>query len=408
MKVKQVTSKTALLVRRNGPFRPSLQALGGLGRAGAQGFSLIELLVALTIGMGLTLAVTLMLIRHESGRRDVTSINDVSGNGTWVSYAMDRTLRSAGSGFTQLGRQGFGCPLGVVRGGVTVLPRPNAFPAPFAGVNTTIRLAPLVVQAGAGENGSDVLIVAAGSGGLGETPQRLLPDSATATSVRLNSTVGLRGDDLVLLSQNGDTCMVQQVSSGFTGGADQLLTFGGVYAGSTVAGVPLISMGAGTLGWASSMGRTTGKRPAMQLIGLGANNTLVSYDLLRLDGHDRVMPLADGVVDLRVRYGIDSDDDGRVDTWVSPAVAPWDAATLLDGTPPSQLALSRIVAVRVGVVLRNSTPERDAVSPTELTLFSGLPGLSHTHAINAADRVFRYRTLDFTVPLRNVLLMQRL
>jgi type IV pilus assembly protein PilW len=70
--------------------------------------------------------------------------------------------------------------------------------------------------------------------------------------------------------------------------------------------------------------------------------------------------------------------------------------------------LHGVVAVRVGVVLRNSTPERDAVSPTELTLFSGLPGLSHTHAINAADRVFRYRTLDFTVPLRNVLLMQRL
>ena len=373
----------------------------------ARGFTLIELLVAVTVGMGLTLAVTLMLIRHESGRRALTSINDVSGNGTWLSYSMDRTLRSAGSGFTQIGRQAFGCPLRVARAGATVLPRPNAFPAPFAAVDTTVRLAPIVVQSGAGTNGSDVLIVAAGSAGLGETPQRVLPDSATADRLRLNSTVGLRGDDMVLLSQDGNTCMVQQVSNGFMGGADQLLTFGGTYAAASVAGVPLASIGTGTVGWLSSLGRATGKRPAFQLMGVGENSTLVAYDLLQLDGHDRVMPLADGVVDLRARYGIDSDDNGSVDVWVNPAVAPWDAATLLDGTPASNLALSRIVAVRVGLVLRNATPEREAVTSATLTLFSDLPGLTHTHNVNAGDRVMRYRSLDFTIPLRNVLLMQR-
>ena len=382
--------------------RPGKQA-----RPGALGFTLIELLVAVTVGMGLTLAVTLMLIRHESGRRALTSINDVSGNGTWLSYSLDRTLRSAGSGFTQIGRQAFGCPLRVARGGATVLPRPSAFPAPFAAVDTTVRLAPIVVQSGAGTDGSDVLIVAAGSAGLGETPQRVLPDSATADRLRLNSTVGLTGEDLVLLSQDGNVCMVQQVSNGFIGGADQSLTFGGTYAAATVAGVTLASIGTGTIGWLSSRGRANGKRPAFQLMGIGANSTLVAYDLMQLDGHDRVMPLADGVVDLRARYGIDSDDNGIVDLWVDPAVAPWDSASLFDGTPASRLALTRIVAVRVGLVLRNATPERDAVTPATLTLFNDLPGLIHTHNIAVGDRVMRYRSLDFTIPLRNVLLMQR-
>ena len=371
------------------------------------GFTLIELLVAVTIGMGLTLAVTMMLIRHEAGRRALTSINDVSSNGTWLSYSLDRTLRSAGSGFTQIGRQTFGCPLRVARSGTTVLPRPSAFPAPFAAVDSTIRLAPIVVQAGAGTDGSDVLIVGAGSAGLGETPQRVLPDSATTTNLRLNSTVGLLADDLVLLSQNGDTCIVQQVASGFLGGASQQLDFGGTYAASTVGGVSLATIGASTVGWSSSLGGTAGKRPAFQLIGVGANNTLVAYDLLQMDGHDRLQPLADGVVDLRARYGIDTNDDGRVDLWVDPATAPWNVATLLDGTPTSQLALTRIVAIRVGLVLRNSTPERVAVSPDTLTLFGDLAGLTHSHPIATADRVLRYRTLDFTVPLRNVLLMQR-
>ena len=376
-------------------------------RRGSGGFTLIELLIAVTVSMGLTLAVTMMLIRHESGRRALTSINDVSGNGTWLSFSLDRTLRSAGSGFTQIGRQAFGCPLRVARAGATVLPRLNAFPAPFAAVNGTVRLAPLVVQSGAGTDGSDVLIVAAGSAGLGETPQRVLPDSATANSLRLNSTVGLTGDDLVLLSQDGNICMVQQVNGGFVGGADQLLSFGGAYADATVAGVLLASIGTGTMGWLSSLGRATGNRPAFQLVGIGANSTLVAYDLMQLDGHDRVMPLADGVVDLRARYGIDSNDNGTVDVWVNPAVAPWDAATLLDGTPASKLALTRIVAVRLGLVLRNATPEREAVTSATLTLFSDLPGLTHTHNVNAGDRVMRYRSLDFTIPLRNVLLMQR-
>jgi type IV pilus assembly protein PilW len=372
-----------------------------------KGFTLMELLVAVTIGMGLTLAVTVMLMRHEAGRRALTSINDVQSNGTFLSYALDRTLRSAGSGFTQVGRNTFGCPLRAARAGTTVLPRPAAFPAPFAAVDPTIRLAPLVVQAGAGTDGSDVLIVGAGSAGLGETPQRVLPGSATTTQVRLNSTVGLAADDLVLLSQDGNVCMVQQVAAGFVGGADQLLAFGGTYAGSTIAGVNLTTISQATVGWASSLGRLTGKRPAFQLIGVGANNTLVGYDVLQLDGNDRLIPLADGVVDLRARYGLDTNDDGRVDTWVNPATAPWDAATLLDGTPASQLALTRIVAVRVGLVLRNASPERDAVTPATLTLFADLAGLEHTHNVAAADRTMRYRTLDFTVPLRNVLLMPK-
>ena len=386
---------------------PRHSRAGVAPRRATRGFTLIELLVAVTVGMGLTLAVTMMLIRHESGRRALTSINDVSGNGTWLSYSLDRTLRSAGSGFTQTGRQAFGCPLRVARAGETVLPRPGPFPAPFAAIDGTVRLAPLVVQSGAGAGGSDVLIVAAGSAGLGETPQRVLPDSATADSLRLNSTVGLLAEDLVLLSQDGNTCMVQQVTAGFVGGDQQLLRFGGTYADATVAGVPLASIGTGTMGWLSSLGRTTGNRPAFQLMGIGANSTLVAYDLMQLDGHDRVMPLADGVVDLRARYGIDSDDNGIVDLWVDPAVAPWDSASLFDGTPASRLALTRIVAVRVGLVLRNATPERDAVTPATLTLFNDLPGLIHTHNIAVGDRVMRYRSLDFTIPLRNVLLMQR-
>jgi len=62
--------------------------------------------------------------------------------------------------------------------------------------------------------------------------------------------------------------------------------------------------------------------------------------------------------------------------------------------------------VRLALVMRNATPERDAVSPATLQLFGNLPAaLQATHTV--ADPTLRYRTLDFTVPLRNAMLTQR-
>ena len=45
------------------------------------GFTLIELLVAVAIGMALVLAITMMMVRFESGRRTLTSHNDSSIGG---------------------------------------------------------------------------------------------------------------------------------------------------------------------------------------------------------------------------------------------------------------------------------------------------------------------------------------
>jgi type IV pilus assembly protein PilW len=95
------------------PFTPS----GARRRGSTQlrrhtaGFTLVELLVAVTVGMALVLAITLMLVRSEAGRRATTSINDVSGGGAYLSLAMDRLVRSAGSGYGQVWGSAYGCQL---------------------------------------------------------------------------------------------------------------------------------------------------------------------------------------------------------------------------------------------------------------------------------------------------------
>jgi len=392
------------------PHRPSRTAtLRVPSRQGPRrtnaGFTPIELLVAVTIGMALTLAITLMLVRFESGRRSTTQLNDASIGGAYVSYALDRAVRSAGSGYTQSWRNSFGCQLLASRSGTTTLPRSTAFPAPFAAVPQAVRLAPVIVHAGIGTDGSDVLAVQTGASGLGESPLRVLPASATTTGLRVAATIGQRAGDLVMVFQGSGTCMLQQLASGFAGGAGQQMDFGGTYADSDINGVRLEDMGLTTSAWVTPMGNVTANRPMFQLLGVGPDATLVAHDMLQLDGTDTVVAIADGVADLRARYGVDTDGDGRVDSWADPATAPWDAASLLSGTAAAQTNMANILAVRVGVIIRTNTPERDPVAPTSIVLFNDLGStLTATRTLSSAERQMRWRSLEFTVPLRNVIL----
>lgn len=374
----------------------------------ARGFTLVELMVAIAIGMVLTMALTTVMIRQDAGKRTLVSNNDLSLTTSYISYALDRELRSAGSGFTQDWRNSIGCLLRAARGGTQVLPRTAAFPAPFAAVPQQVRLAPLLIHAGAGTDGSDVLALATGAAGRGETPIRVQPASATASSLRLTSTIGLRGNDLVLVAEDGVGCVLQQVAAPFTGGANQLLNFGGTYAGAEIDSLPLASFGVGSTAFVSLLGNTAGNLPMLRLIGVGDDATLVGLDMLQLDGTDTAQPLVDGVVDLRALYGVDSDADGRIDSWVAPTAVGFTAAALTDGSLAARERLMRIMAVRIGMVLRSDRIEREDVAASSLTLFGDLDAALHyTHAIDAGLRHQRFRAVEFTVPLRNVMITAR-
>ncbi len=370
------------------------------------GFTLVELLVAVLIGLAMTLAVTLMLTRYESGRRTLTSVNDASIGGSYVSYVLDRAVRSAGSGFMQGWINAGGCRVLASRANAQVLPRTTDFPAPFAAVPRTIRLGPVLVHAGAGTDGSDVIAVQTGSSGLGESPMPIQPASVTTGDLRLASTVGLRGGDLVLVYQDRVNCLIQEVQTGFAGGIGQTLSFGGTYADSDIDGVQLIDIGATEPAWVVPLGNTAAARPQFQLIGVGANATLVTYDMLRLDGVDTVTAISDGVADLRVRYGVDTTGDGRIDSWEDPASTNWSGATLQSGSEDARVRLSQIMALRIALVTRTQAPERNAVSPASLVLFPDLvAALQVTRTLSADERLLHWRVLDFTVPVRNTLLL---
>ncbi len=377
-------------------------------RAVGTGFSLIELLVSMAIALVVTLAVTTVLVLNEGNKRSTTSVNDINQTGTYVAYVLDRSIRSAGSGFSQRWRDAYGCRIDAAKAGNTILPMPVAFPAPFATVPPEVRLVPVLIDKGRADAGGqvrgDVLTVMGGTGGFGEMPQPVQPKGISNISLVLPNTVGYAAGDLVLVADKGVTagCMLQQVSA-VAGG---VLTFGGAYRNTTGTNVNLTSFGDSTV--SIQLGNSPNNPPQLQLYGVGDDNTLFSYDLLQANGAG-AMPIADGVVEMRALYGVDTSatPDGVLDAWIDPiAGSDYAAENLTNGSAAAQVRLRRIVAVRLGFILRTSLQERDAVVPggTTLTLFSDLGNtMQQTRTITGSDTRYRFRTIEVTIPLRNVL-----
>jgi type IV pilus assembly protein PilW len=371
-----------------------------------KGFSLVELMVAVLIGMVLIAAVSTIMVRQDSLRRSVTGTNDVALATGYVSYMLDREMRSAGSGFAQTRLETFGCSLHVARNGAQILPRTAAWPTPLENLPLDMPLAPVIVHAGAGKGGSDILVVMAGASGTGEIASTIRTNSVTTNSLRLINTLGLKESDLVLVGQAGMPCMVQQVSKGFAGGAQQTLDFGQEYAASTIAGQALTDYSKSGAGRLAVLGDTVGARPRFQAFGRHDNDQLVVLDLLRIDGNDVPQVLSDGILDLRVIYGVDTNDDGVVNDWVAPTGA-FSAASLMAGTAAAREAMSNILAVRIGLIVRGDLIEREAVSAASVTLFSSTPALQIKRDLTSDEQRLRVRGYEFSIPLRNNILFRR-
>jgi len=377
-----------------------------------RGLTLIELLVAMVIALVVTLAVTSAVIFGESTKRTTTSVNDINQSGSYAAYLLDRAVRSAGSGFIQSWDLGvFGCKLQAKRSNTAILPRTTVFPVPFEKFlgNATgvadLRIAPLLIGKGQSSDGkSDVLMVMGGNAAAGDVPRPIISAGASDNIVRLDNTVQLKKNDIALVSQVGSTdCLLEQVDSSFVDSANnELATLNGTYYTAGV-GTTLASLAASGSAYLTPLGSGTANNVQFQLFGIGANNTLVSYDLLRSDGTDTPQTLADGVMEMHALYGLDTNTDGIIDTWKAPDATGFDIKTMM-----SDGKLSRqVVAVRVGLILRSATLERDPVSQTIPEMFSDTGIKRDAVTLTNDDRRYRYRVVEFTIPLRNTLLLPK-
>lgn len=381
-------------------------------RRATRGLTLIELLVALVIGLILTLAVAAVMINSETLRRTSGSVSELNLSGSVLGMQLDRQLRSAGTGFTQRRADTYGCRLYSARNTNAVLPRPgsSAYPAPFQNVTGPIRLAPVLIDKGQGAAGSDVLFVMAGTGGFSESSIRVNAASTTSNSLLLPSVLGIRPSDVVLVSDRvSNNCMVQQVDPGFTPMSGQLLTFGGRLAVGATGGVSLTGFSGNGQALLSLLGNAETSPPIFTMYAVGDNNILFSYDLLRsgVNDNDTAVPFYENVVEMRALYGVTNvgNNAGTIDAWIDPVDTDpeWSFAALTDGSAAAAARLQRIVAVRVGLIVRTALPERDPVAPQSIVLFPDLPPAQRqTRNLLPAEQNLRHRIVDITVPLRTV------
>ena len=381
-----------------------------------RGFSLIELMVSLAIGLVLTLAITVLLTRNEAGRRGLNSSNDMEQTGAYLALQLDRSLRSAGSSFTHRWSNAYGCQIRAARAGDDILPLAEALDAPFDDLPLAVRLAPVLIYPAAAGDGGDVLSIMAGAGGLSESTLTIQPKSVTDVQLRLPNTIGMRDGDIIALLHPSLGCMVEQVADGFAGSNTQVLSLGDPsqgdsYYSSSIDGLNLTDYAEANGPELLQLGNSVGSPPQFMWMGVGSNDTLLSYDLLQIGGSNKPQTMADGVMALHAVYGVDTNGDGTLDEWHSADEAGYAPDDLTDISNAANIQrLRSIVAVRVGLVLSSALVERDAVpAASSFTLFGDLGDLAIE--VDLADRADkdtqvkrRHRVFEFTVPLRNALI----
>lgn len=371
-------------------------------RGSQRGMTLVELMVALTVGLFLTLGMTGIIVQSLRQKSITTSVNTRDQSMTNVLSQLDHYVRSAGSGFSNGWKLGFfGCRLQAAKAGEGLLPATLA--APFDGVEAlaTPVMAPLIVEAGAGANASDVLFVMGGNGAYSNVPRHV--GQVAGNVLNFDNVIGLKSNDLLVVAAEGkQDCYLSQIDSVTTGvaasGTPSSLTLGGNYYLAERDGAEsLEAIAAASPAFIAPIGGAAAAYPSMRLLGVGSNDVLFQYDLLNLQG-TTPQAVTEGVSHLMAVYGVDSDEDGKVDAWVSPAATGWTA----DEVKASPLKIRQILAVRLAVIARSHGVSQSNVSPAKLSVFESLGNnLKREVSLTQEQRSQRYRVMEIVIPVRN-------
>src|SRR5215831_8961114 len=159
------------------------------------GFSLVELLVAVAIGL-IGIIIMLQVFENAEGvRRTTVSGGDAQQNGAIALYAIERDVRNAGMGINEIGLLAPPCTM---VGYDAARATPN-----FPPVANPVVLAPVQLVPGANATTPDQINVMYGAQTQANTANLISNVTMTAApnDLTLNTTFGFRPGDLLLLFQ---------------------------------------------------------------------------------------------------------------------------------------------------------------------------------------------------------------
>ena len=418
------------------------------------GFSLVELMVGLVIGLIATLIIVQTLSVFEGNKRSTTGTADAQTNGNIGLYIVQRELQFAGYGMPLVSGT---MPENATPYGVTYLDnaaltdaqieanydaRKAAYAARvaadkakvdagyvFSALKCSISpdsnfdadndastpdilkskvIDPVTVTNGVG-GASDTIAIRYGDTTRGALPTNIDATPAIAPSITVGNNLGCRPGDVVLIANSVNNA---------TGNAACFIT----KTTSTLA--ELTNVPHNTLKLASLAGVNTAADPAQRVSCLGrvrettfsVGNGANANQLLK-----NGVPVIGEIVSLQAQYGISSSPNSEIvalpdpDDPVDPfRINSWVNATGVWQNPPNTGAVCNAItanrncikAVRIAIVARNNLLESTAVSQA----CNGAAATARVCAFgqniafaNADWQNYRYRVYEVVVPLRNIL-----
>jgi type IV pilus assembly protein PilW len=360
-----------------------MNAIASGNRSSERGAGLVEIMISVVIGMLMVLVIYQVYSVNEAQKRTITSGSDAQVNASYGLFLLSQDISVAGN---------------AVAKSASAL----EFCAP-------LRPIPVLINGGGGPNVPDSVTVFYGGSATLSSPVLLL-NSATGTNPYIvTAPVGFSAGDVIAAVQ-GATCTLSKINAGgvavnpVSGQATLTRT---VLPGSSDQSYVASSASVVNLGQAASLGRVVYSVDANCPTDATKCALRTQNLISTTGGPNPVVPVIGDVVNLKAQYGLDTDNDGIVDTWQEATGAVWSAANL----PAQPLATwQQIRAVRIAIVTRSTQYERDVVSPASLTMFAGADAIADgatavTMTLTPADPAqhYRYKVLETVIPLRNAM-----
>jgi type IV pilus assembly protein PilW len=373
-----------------------------VGRARVAGMSLMEILIAMAIGLIGIVVITQTYLVNENYKRSTTSAGGAQTNGALALYTVERDARMGGWGFAW--SSVLGC------NGLRWHYKGDYSPPPGGGLPLLQPVPVAIVDGGAGP---DTITVMYGTGTERVIPATLSKDMASPDGdIEVDNSQGFSKDpgDLMLIAQ-GTTCAMVQVT-GVTGG--QLQHAPGVNAPYNPVGSSLPQFAVNSL--AFNLGR-----PVVNTYSIN-NNALQVVSLFTSTSSTVVpeytpaaIPVVDNIVDLQAQYGKDNGvDNGTVAGAVF--VANDGIVDSYDNVAPANATdWQQVLSVRLGVLARSEHFVRPETSGGPCMATTAAPTWANGQAFPAPGdftnlanqaRCYGYRVFETVVPLRNMIWRQ--
>jgi type IV pilus assembly protein PilW len=166
--------------------------------APARGFGLVEIMVAVLIGLLLTIVIYQVFTVFEGQKRTTTSGGDAQQNGLLALYTIAHDVRMSGYGINYLPL--LGCTV-------------NAYDVGPPIRNFSFTMAPVQITDGAGGSPDSVTIVYGNSNTLMSSVELLQSTASTDTLFVVANAFGFAAGDVIMAGQVGKSCGLATVSS---------------------------------------------------------------------------------------------------------------------------------------------------------------------------------------------------